>query len=131
MLAGKSTTIFHIISARVSASASCLLTAERNAALQALLTKLAKNAKFRHELLVFGRDERLGGATAPYQLERLIQNSNEKCDVGGGDDSWTWLNLAFLLQRGLEATKATFFGDIAQVPLHYTATCDLSSCICC
>ena len=99
--------------------ASVLLTAERNAALQALLIKLAKNSSFREQLLAFGQQERLGKCTAPYQLEYLLQRlqlpavagavvgpaqfvaGSRPCEMG-----LSWLNVAFLLLRGLQQTRA-------------------------
>lgn len=92
---------------------------------QALLTKLAKNPTFRAQLLVFGRDERLGGSTQPYQLERLVQSSPELCDVLPARDGavgdgckvagWSWLNAAWLLQRGLEQTKRELLASVKHV----------------
>lgn len=104
LLAGKSTTIFHLINVRVDDSSSTLITAVRNAATQALLSKLLKNPDFRDRLVIFGQEARLGPAVLPYQLEHLAQ-SHEGSFSGAGVPGYTWLALAFALRRTIEQTR--------------------------
>ena len=101
-VAGKSTTIFHIINTRIPPQSSTLITAVRNAATQALLAKLLKNPKFQSELVIFGQEARLGEEVRPYQLEYLTQN---EADVGTAGAGWSWLVLGFLCRQVVRCTK--------------------------
>lgn len=103
-----------------------LLTAERNAALSALLSKLAKNPDFREQLLAFGREERLGAGTAPFQLEFLLQRLELPAASGAlivgacsrqchdaASEALSWLNVAFLVLRGLQQTRSELATSLA------------------
>ncbi|KAL4859072.1 DNA-binding protein SMUBP-2 [Chlorella vulgaris] len=66
---GKSTTIFHIIESRVQKRAKVLVTCSRNQAVDAVVGKLAL---VEGELLVFGREERLGETAKRFTLDARI-----------------------------------------------------------
>ena len=112
VLAGKSTTIFHLINVRVDAATSTLITAVRNAATQALLSKLLKNPDFREQLVIFGQEARLGPSVLPFQLEHLTQ-SHESSFSAAPVPGYTWLSVAFTLRRMIEQTR----DDLLCMPL--------------
>lgn len=98
-IAGKSTTIFHILNTRVPAAASVLITAVRNAAVAALLSKLHCSPELQQQLVVIGNAEKLGGQAAALQLDRLVQQQRFVGDM-------LWLNAAFLDRCALQASLA-------------------------
>lgn len=122
--AGKSTTIFHIIKVRVPHTASVLLTAVRNAALHALLSKLVQSPELSQQIVIVGAAALSDGEASPYHFEHQLHRSGDRPrdaafhaplpavskghsripgDYGEGK-AWTWLNLAWLSFRAIQHT---------------------------
>lgn len=120
--AGKSTTIFHMINVRVHPSASILVTAVQNAAIQALLHKLLQSPKLSKQIVLHGAAFLHNATSAQYHMEHQFHRSDDNpadpalqqarlwahggriahvTEVGPG---WTWLNLAWLALRAVQTT---------------------------
>ena len=102
--AGKSTTIFHIITTRLHFPSSTLITAVRNAATQALLAKLLKSPALHKQIVIFGHAQQLDDDARPLQLDCLSQADGDTGD-GALPLSWSWRVLAVLVHRAVQCSR--------------------------
>ncbi|CAM9230500.1 unnamed protein product, partial [Ascophyllum nodosum] len=81
---GKSTTIHHIIDARVAKGSRVLVTSIRNQAIDAVTPKLAAFG-----VLVFGNEDRLGKHAREFTVEGRLRNDPELVFWRGVDGAWS------------------------------------------
>ncbi|KAL4439787.1 hypothetical protein ABPG75_002788 [Micractinium tetrahymenae] len=108
---GKSTTIFHIVEGRVQPGAQVLVTATRNQAIDAVVSKLSC---VEGSVLVFGREERLGPHAQRYLLKERIKRH---------PDVAAWLGWAQQLQALLDGGAARPMCCVLAGRQSYCATC--------
>ncbi|CAM9967678.1 unnamed protein product, partial [Ascophyllum nodosum] len=81
---GKSTTIYHIIDARVAKDARVLVTSIRNQAVDAVVAKVAAFG-----VLVFGSENRLGTHAKEFTIDGRLRNDPELVFWRGVHETWT------------------------------------------
>jgi hypothetical protein len=83
-----------VLNTRLYPSARLLITAARNAAVGALLDKLSRSPQLSRQLVLVGSCENLGLRSAPFLLDKLVQEASH-------DGDKLWINMAFLVHRAL------------------------------